>query len=168
MKIETIRESDFSVIKNADESITVLSFNHKYTDVIKSIAKKIDYIQYPHGNNRAFFSLEKMIYALFPEDYIFFAYDGKHDCFFINLNKNIDEYKTISLGDLFYDITNIVIAIKKILNVNCDIKVVDLFEEIQTLSSYELNQDMNPSKVAYNLSTINAIVNNYLKIIKNN
>ena len=38
-KLETIRKSDFSVIKNADKSITVLSFNHKYTDVIKCIEK---------------------------------------------------------------------------------------------------------------------------------
>jgi len=45
---------------------------------------------------------------------------------------------------------------------------IELFEEIEKLSSYEINQDMNPSKVAYNLSTINVIVNNYLKSIKNN
>ncbi len=44
---------------------------------------------------------------------------------------------------------------------------IKLFKEIALISSYELNKDMNPSKIAYNLGKINSLATNYLENIEN-
>jgi hypothetical protein len=194
MKLEKITIANFEVNKSEDGGYSLVVYDHKYSDVIGFVNKNIDMIHEVEDRYNIICNLKLHGYARigdlscirvqhFMGDFTLYMNIFNSSCTIVT-SELIDFKK----GEFFYDITDVVKKIKEVKystekKLNADeeeiIKqqgvlffnkhdYIELFEEIEKLSSYEINQEMNPSKVAYNLSTINAIVNNYLKSIKNN
>lgn len=173
MIIEKITLKDFDV-KSEEGKNVIYVFNLKYHDVLSFIWKNIDmFHEPPNGDARIVFHLKKRGYIILNQSFLedintpLETLEGTFDFMFI-FNQSIlsREYVEVKKDELFYDITDVVKKIKEVRyseNNKENADYIELFKEIGRISSYELNEDMNPSKVAYNLSTINAIVSNYLK-----
>ena len=172
MIIEKITLKDFDV-KSEEGKNVIYVFNLKYHDVLSFIWKNIDMIYEPPNRDTIVFHLKKRGYVILNQSFLKdmnTPLETSEGIFMNIFNEYLDivscEYVEFTKDELFYDITDVVKKIKEVKyseknKENAD--YIELFKEIKKLSSYELNEDMNPSNVAYNLSTINAMVSNYLK-----
>lgn len=177
MKIEKITPKDFDVL-HGDDGFSISVYNNKYRDAISFVQKNHEYF-----GNKIFESGDMIVLNLKERGYQTISQsfldhiNGFEECFGLLMNifnESLDvSYNvcfTFTNDDLFYDITDIVYEIKKAKyskNNKANTDYIKLFKEIALISSYELNKDMNPSKIAYNLGKINSLATNYLENIEN-
>lgn len=174
MKLKKVSPDDF-LVRKIGEKTSIEFNNQRNRAVISFVHKYIDGIVEPLSiNGIIIFNLNRHAYTVLRSPTLFcmnYFQNIDSTLRFINGDGHItvDSF-VVNNNDVFYDITDVVKKIKDVKyseNNKSNTDYIKLFKEIALISSYELNKDMNPSKIAYNLGKINSLATNYLENIEN-